>query len=441
MLLKYHPIRFVVLLFSIIALNACAPQAPAAPTAAPQSAATPPPAAPAAATPTPVPPAAPPTPATPTATEASAPRFDGLSSGLDNAKQARIRTISEVMGAPLTDVFVNGMPAYNGGVAQADISAGQFSGWLYVTPGTYKIALVPHGGKLDQAIFAPADVKAEAGHRYTVAAIGQLDDKDVHPLVVDETALAAGVSASPTDTITIEINNVKGIDSITEQVNKETKAAEIKYGEARAWVSASGNLSFTTLVTVAGNTVVANEGEGWSEPGISYALPWFGPYPPIDMGSIGNISQGTSELSVPDFLAGFDGRNVSYDGHPTTFTTFLKLVDKAGMREWLVKGGPYFIMVPTDEAFSKLSQPDLDALLNDPQILKAFFDAHIVDGYYPSGSLSGAVYGHAFRNVTNRLGRTLTFTNDDLNSQPIGPNSSVGNGNRVQPIYTLLQYK
>jgi len=87
----------------------------------------------------------------PAAISHDCPCFEGLSSGLDNATQARIRTVSMVMGAPTTDAYVNGMPAMNGGIAKAKIGAGQFSGWLYVAPGTYSIAFVPHEGTLWRA--------------------------------------------------------------------------------------------------------------------------------------------------------------------------------------------------------------------------------------------------------------------------------------------------
>ncbi len=176
MVIKNVLIKNLFVVITILALAACATQVAQTPatTAVPITGSTQAPAAAAATLPS---------------TAAQSPTFEGLSTGLDNTKLARIRTISEVMGATNTDVYVNGMPAFNGGIAQQDIGAGQFSGWLYVTPGTYTIALVPHGGAMDQALIAAADVKVEAGHRYTVAAMGQLADKDIHPLIVDETQL------------------------------------------------------------------------------------------------------------------------------------------------------------------------------------------------------------------------------------------------------------
>jgi hypothetical protein len=377
----------------------------------------------------------------PVASETAALNFEGLSSGLDNATQARIRTVNMVMGAPNTDVYVNGMPAFNGGVAQANIAAGQFSGFLYVAPGTYTIALVPHGGTLDQALFPPEDVKVEAGHRYTVAAMGQLADKDIHPMTVDETALEAGLGAGITDNVTIDINNLKGADSITEQADGKTYAENIQYGEARAWFSPSGTPKWSSLANKGGATEVLWEGTEGAEPAASFSLPWFGPYPADNYDSVGNVSQGTSELNVIDFLAGFDGRNVNIDGHLATFNTLLTAIEKAGLKDQLVNGGPYFLMAPVDSAFDAMPQAEREALLNDPQALMKLLNAHIVDGYYPSGSLSGVVYGQAYRTLTNRLGQTLSFEGDNLNGQPIGPNYTVGNGNRVNIIYTLLPYR
>jgi hypothetical protein len=376
----------------------------------------------------------------PMPSETAASHFEGFSTGLDNTAQARIRTISEVMGAPKTDVYVNSMPAFNGGIGQQNISAGQFSGWLYVTPGNYTIALVPHDGTMEQALFAPADLKLEAGHRYTVAAMGQLADMDIHPLIVDETALEAGLGAGISDTISIDINNLKGADSITEKAYGKTMAENIKYGEARAMFCASGSPLFTTLANNQTSEVIV-EATAWAEPGTSFGVPWFGPYPASNYDSVDNVSQGTSELNVVDFLRGFDGRDVRIDGHLVTFSTFLTAIDKAGLHDQLVNSGPYFLMAPTDEAFDALSQSEKDALLSDPQALLKLLNAHIVDGYYPSGSLSGSSYGVANRTVTNRLGQELAFVGDNLNNYPIGPNYTVGNGNRVQIIYNLLPYK
>ena len=90
-------------------------------------------------------------------------------------------------------------------------------------------------------------------------------------------------------------------------------------------------------------------------------------------------------------------------------------------------------------AFFKRPRTDLDALANDPQFLMNLLNAHIADGFYPSGSLSGLTLGHADVTVTNRLGLKWHYVEDySINDQLIGPSYTVGNGNRVQIIYTLL---
>jgi hypothetical protein len=363
---------------------------------------------------------------------------------LANVSQARIRTINMVMGAPNTTVYVNGLPALNGDREQKDIPVGLFSGFLYVKPGTYTIALVPDGTALDQALFKPVDVKAEAGHRYTVAAIGQLADKDIHPLVVDETSLEAGLHASPSDIIMIDIVNSTGVDSVTEQAYGITRAENIKSGDARAWFAPSGNLAYTTLVNVDGTSTKIDEGIDPASPGTSVVLPWYGSYPPDskqDYSNVGHISQGTSELNVVDFLAGFTGPGVKMDGHLVEFKTLLDIIRKAGLHDQLVDDGPYYLLAPTDEAFSKLSQADLDVLLSDSQAAKKFLDGYIIDGYYPSGNLSGAKYGHADRILSSRSGQELAFKEEKLNHQPTGRNYTVGNGIRLTIIFTLLSPK
>jgi hypothetical protein len=367
--------------------------------------------------------------------------FEGLLSGLDNSKQARIRTVSEVMGAPKTDVYINGLPAFNGGFAQQNIGDGQFSGWLYVTPGTYSVALVPHGGKLDQALFPPSDIKVEAGHRYTIAAMGQLTDKDVHPLVVDETALEAGISPKLTDSVTIDINNMAGADGITELAYGKIMAENIRYGEARAMFCESGSPLFKSIVT--GKTPgVLYEDTQWAEPGASFIAPWYGPYPAPNYDSVGNISQGTSELNVLDFLAGFKDRNVKIDGHLATFNTLLAAIDKAGLRDQFANTDPNMLIAPTDAAFDGMPKDKRDALFNDPKALTQLLNAYIVDGYFPYGSFSGSnAYGNAARTVTNRLGLPLKFAGDFINGLPVGPNYTVGNGYRVYIIYTLVSVK
>ena len=129
------------------------------------------------------------------------------------------------------------------------------------------------------------------------------------------------------------------------------------------------------------------------------------------------------------------------DGRGYEFKTLLAAIDKAGLRDQLVKGGPYLLMAPTDDAFAALPPDKLKALLDDPKALANLLKAHLADGYFPYGSLSTSNYGTADRTIMNELGQPLALRGDSLNGQPVGNNYTVGNGNRVYVIFNLLPYQ
>src|SRR6266496_4757545 len=101
----------------------------------------------------------------------------GITSTAPNdATQARLRVSNCVFNGPTVDVFVNGAVAVNGGMPQASMIALNISGYIYLVPGTYSIAVVPTGKGLAQALLGPLDVSIAAGHRYTVVMLGQANE-------------------------------------------------------------------------------------------------------------------------------------------------------------------------------------------------------------------------------------------------------------------------
>jgi uncharacterized surface protein with fasciclin (FAS1) repeats len=55
-------------------------------------------------------------------------------------------------------------------------------------------------------------------------------------------------------------------------------------------------------------------------------------------------------------------------------------VETAELGETLKSGGPFTLFAPTDEAFAKLPQADLDALLKDKAKLAEVLKFHLVPG-------------------------------------------------------------
>ena len=62
------------------------------------------------------------------------------------------------------------------------------------------------------------------------------------------------------------------------------------------------------------------------------------------------------------------------------FTTLLSAIKAAGLRDTLIGKGPYTVFAPTDAAFKKLDQKQLEALLKNTSKLKSILSYHVVAG-------------------------------------------------------------
>jgi len=63
-----------------------------------------------------------------------------------------------------------------------------------------------------------------------------------------------------------------------------------------------------------------------------------------------------------------------------SFNTLATALEAAGLVETLANGGPFTVFAPTDEAFAKLPEGTLDALLQDKERLTAILTYHVVPG-------------------------------------------------------------
>ena len=62
------------------------------------------------------------------------------------------------------------------------------------------------------------------------------------------------------------------------------------------------------------------------------------------------------------------------------FKTLVTALQAAGLVDTLKGKGPFTVFAPTDEAFAKVPQADLDALLKDKAKLTAVLTYHVVSG-------------------------------------------------------------
>lgn len=368
--------------------------------------------------------------------------------------QARLRVSNCVFGGPNVDVLVNGEVAINGGVPQGDQGFGTF-GYLYLSPGTYSVAVVPTGKEIEEALLEPVDVSVEAGHRYAIAVLGQADEPSHTPLVIDETAAYQEIGARPTDNVGITINNLRGVKGIDWHNGGQVWQENVPYGGSKAAISPAGDGGGGFAITVSGapDQVIDSAG-GVPDPVIANAasvsgtgtddLHCFGGTYPGQMGQNFDVqsSSPTSTLNTVDFLqlqsdvAARDTRNTN------TFTTFLKAIEAADLSDLLTTNSPYMLFAPTDEAFEALPKEELDALMADSDALADLLRTHIAPGYYPPGTLGRGVID---RTATNLSGEELVLTGGGdqglaINSVTMGsaPSTMVANGNRVLLVTKLL---
>jgi uncharacterized surface protein with fasciclin (FAS1) repeats len=92
-----------------------------------------------------------------------------------------------------------------------------------------------------------------------------------------------------------------------------------------------------------------------------------------------------------------------------SFTTLVAAVQTAGLVDTLKGEGPFTVFAPTDEAFAKLPEGTIEALLQDKEKLTAILTYHVVAGRVTS---SDVVKLDSARTVN---GQSLTIRVEDGN--------------------------
>ncbi len=72
-----------------------------------------------------------------------------------------------------------------------------------------------------------------------------------------------------------------------------------------------------------------------------------------------------------------------------SFNTLVTAVKEAGLVETLKGDGPFTVFAPTDEAFAKIPEADLNALLADKEKLTRVLTYHVVPGKVMAADVAG----------------------------------------------------
>jgi uncharacterized surface protein with fasciclin (FAS1) repeats len=358
----------------------------------------------------------------------------------DDTTQGRLRISNCIYGGDGVDMLIDGKLTVNGGVTQANLSALDVSGYQYLMPDTYSVAIVPTGQGLDKALLGPLDVPIAAGHRYTLVLLGQLGEKTHTPLLIDETEAyqKAGLTADTWGEIAI--NNVKNATGVS-FIQDGAGVKDVPYGEFRAAAMPAGTFKdFKVTVSGAGKPDIEANGGGFNLPGTDQLDCFAGIYP---NGHDTHTTPTTSLLNTVEFLQ-VTSDGFTEVGHPERgFASFLAALKTAGLTDELAQGGPYLVFAPTDQAFAALPKDKLDALMSDPKALADLIHAHLIEGYFPSGTMGQVSHGFN-RTITNMRGEQLKVTGDDsgllINGKLIGETgvTLVADGTRVMPVPKLL---
>lgn len=106
-----------------------------------------------------------------------------------------------------------------------------------------------------------------------------------------------------------------------------------------------------------------------------------------------------SVLAIPGTVACQDAQGYSETGAAGdiietaaaagSFNTLAAAIDAAGLTETLKGEGPFTVFAPTDEAFARLPEGTVDALLKDKARLAAILTYHVVAGEVTSQQVAG----------------------------------------------------
>jgi uncharacterized surface protein with fasciclin (FAS1) repeats len=327
----------------------------------------------------------------------------------DTVGAAQVRVAYFVKDAASVDVYVNGSLMREG------LHATEVGAYMLMDAGTHTVALQHEGAD----VIVPVDVVAEAGHHYTLAVIGQVDDAMFATLLVDETSAYADYD--PLSSNHIIIHNLAGAPPLDVYYDGVLAIDDLAYGEYATTTQPPANHDLGVRITLGDdpNIVLLPDGPGFWEPSVSWFVALVGTYPGA-LGPDWYPAFGTyTPLNSVEFVASFNGRGITFTREMIenggggflpqafNFDTLLAALEIAGLTELLSGEGPYTLFAPTDEAFAALPQSTLDRLMADPVALRNLLLYHVAEGVVGSGHLPA---GESLT-LTTLHGGSLTMSN------------------------------
>ncbi|MFN8372079.1 MAG: fasciclin domain-containing protein [Anaerolineae bacterium] len=325
----------------------------------------------------------------------------------------RVRLAHLSLDAGELDLFINGSPAFSA-------NFGAITRYFEGGAGTYQLAVVPTGSDISAAVLGPADVVFEAGHSYTLAAIGQQADLSFSPLVIDETLTLQNAGITTSSPILL-INAVSGAPALDVFAGDAPLAAQLSFGGYAAAAAPAGEFEISaTSAGQVGNVIFSQTALGLPNNLLLVALAG-------GADDFALFSANTSGLNAIEFLTGLTGTVYSSD-------LLLSAINAAGLTDALANQGPFTLFAPLDSAFAALPADTMNAVLSDAGTLTNVLGYHIVPGYSPSADIVDGILTNGTISFTSSQGGSITISSSDgrvlLNdsAQLIGADYYVRNG-------------
>lgn len=323
---------------------------------------------------------------------------------------AWVRIAHLVKDGGAVDVFVAGKSTFT------NVEAASVSDYQTFDAGKYSLAAAPTGKGMDAAVIPATDFEVAAGQRYTVAIVGQSTDKQLMPLIIDETTAFKDLDVDHTSP-TIFVNNLSGAPAADVVADGDVLLKNVAYGTYGVADFSVRNYD-SVAITATGDpkTELMAGIPVFFEPSVVYIAALSGHYPgemDKDYGLV--FPEGVSSRNIIDFLGGFSGTNIGFANFPKEvplpferqifkFDKLLAALDAAKLTDMLKSGGPYTLFAPTDDAFALLPAGTLDQWMANPEGLKNVLGYHLLDHAMSTGQLLAA------GKVTTWQGGELDFT-------------------------------
>lgn len=193
---------------------------------------------------------------------------------------AEYRVATFVYGAQPVSIFIDG--AISSGV----------SGEPYVYPpmtlldqyseipsGEHTLALVPEGGTVESALFSEQALTFEAGHRFLLAFMGNMQANDLHFLLIDETAALEEKDITASG-VTFMVNNLYGVPGLDFFFGGKPLVLGLPYGEYAAYQDPTEGKGSRITVMGEPDNVVFEYADGAAAPrGIFVVFSFSGIFP------------------------------------------------------------------------------------------------------------------------------------------------------------------